>query len=621
MNSDRWGEVDRLYHAAVEHAESDRRAFLQQACGPDRDLLHEVESLLGYGDRAERFLETPAAEALAARQRQSMVGRTLGHFHILAFIAAGGMGEVYRARDRSLARDVAIKILPADFATRPGGLARFEREAKAVAALSHPGIVSVYEFGAHEGISYTASELLEGESLRTRLQRSPIQWRQAVELAIGVADALAAVHARGITHRDLKPENLFVTSDGRLKILDFGLAHVRPELSGAERTDEAPFLTEPGTIMGTVGYMSPEQIEGRPVDHRSDIFSFGALLYEMITGQRAFSGSSKISALAAILHVDPAPPRKIAADVPTGLEQVIARCLAKKPADRFPDMNSVKAALVRILETPHPSVLRFPYGKGRRVALGLSSLFLLIAVTAGIWLVKRNGDERVLPCYGPPQGMIAWWPGEGSAADIVGQNQGTIENGVQFVRGYRGRAFSFDGTAAHVLIGDSTMLAPPAITVEFWVNAGRAPVATSHPIARWGHVHTRDANSWLFDFPSSRRMSFCVLTDISKIESCTGMQSYLPLREWHHVAGSFDPNDSSIRFYLDGRLESEKKHYGGMVANRSVTAIGCKYAEEDCKYPFSGYVDEISIYDHALSPEEIRGIYMAGSVGKCRYGK
>jgi hypothetical protein len=624
MNPERWCDIDRLYHAAMERAEGDRRAFLQQACGPDRELLDELESLLGYGFRAEEFLETPAAESLTATRRQSMLGRTLGHFQILSFVAAGGMGEVYRGRDLALGRDVAIKILPADFAMRPGGLARFEREAKAVAALSHPGIVSVYEFGAHDDISYTVSELLEGESLRARLQHSPIPWRQAVEMAIGAAGALAAVHARGITHRDLKPENLFLTSDGRLKILDFGLAHVNPALSGAEPTEDNAFLTEPGTVMGTVGYMSPEQTEGKAIDGRSDIFSFGTILYEMVTGRRAFSGSSRISTLAAILHVEPAPAATIVDDVPDALEKLIARCLAKKPEERFPNIDSVKAALARILETRGPG-LRIPAGKVGRLALGFGSLVLVIGLAGAIWWAKRQqiapdtDAERLIPCLSPANGMVAWWPGDGSADDIVGHNQGTRDDGVQFVPGKVRGAFSFDGVAAHVRAGDSPILAPPSITVEFWMYASAAPQqAHSHPVARWGHIYTRDANSWTFDFHPQRMLYFCVATDASRIENCAGMKKPIPLREWHHVAGTFEATDSTIRIYLDGRLEGEKKHAGAMRRGPSITTIGCKYAEGQCRFPFAGSVDELAIYNWALAVDEIRPIYRAGVYGKCK---
>ncbi len=217
-------------------------------------------------------------------------GFRLGHYEILAPLGAGGMGEVYRARDTSLDREVAVKVLPERVAASPDALARFEREAKAVAALSHPNILAIHELGRQEGTAYAVTELLEGETLRQRLASGALPQRKAVEQAIQVASGLAAAHAKGIVHRDLKPENLFVTRDGRVKILDFGLATWEPAVD--EKATSSPTigrLTDPGTILGTVGYMSPEQVRGAPVDARGDIFALGAVLYEMLSGRRASS--------------------------------------------------------------------------------------------------------------------------------------------------------------------------------------------------------------------------------------------------------------------------------------------------------------------------------------------
>src|ERR1700737_1407848 len=208
-------------------------------------------------------------------------GSRLGPYEVLSPLGAGGMGEVYRARDRKLDRDVAIKVLPEFVAADPDRLARFEREAKAVAALSHPNILAIHDFGTHEGVSYAVTELLEGETLREKLDAGPIPQKQAVDYALQVAKGLSAAHEKGVIHRDLKPENLFVLKDGHLKILDFGLAKRVEAIASGEETSAptASQLTLPGTVMGTVGYMSPEQVRGSPVDHRSDIFSFGAILY------------------------------------------------------------------------------------------------------------------------------------------------------------------------------------------------------------------------------------------------------------------------------------------------------------------------------------------------------
>src|SRR6059058_5734882 len=227
----------------------------------------------------------------------------LGPYVIQSAIGAGGMGEVYRARDTRLNRDVAIKILPASFSADPDRLQRFAQEARAAAALNHPNILSIFDIGDQQGAPYVVSELLEGETLRERLRNGPLSIRKAIEYSLQVARGLAAAHEKGIVHRDLKPENLFLTEDGRVKILDFGLAKLtRPEASADG--DDAPTMhavTEPGLVMGTAGYMSPEQVRGKPADPRSDIFSFGAILYEMISGKRAFHGDTAADTMSAIL--------------------------------------------------------------------------------------------------------------------------------------------------------------------------------------------------------------------------------------------------------------------------------------------------------------------------------
>jgi serine/threonine protein kinase len=228
---------------------------------------------------------------------------SLGPYKIIALIGSGGMGEVYRARDTRLLRDVALKVLPASFTNDPDRLRRFEQEARAVAALNHPNIVSVYDVGAAEGVHYIVSELLEGETLRQRITPTGMPARRAIELAVQLANGLAAAHEQGIVHRDLKPENLFITRAGRLKILDFGLAKLRRERPIDETAgSQTAAHTEVGQVLGTAGYMSPEQVKGEPADHRSDIFSFGSILYEMLNGQRAFKRNTSAETMTAILN-------------------------------------------------------------------------------------------------------------------------------------------------------------------------------------------------------------------------------------------------------------------------------------------------------------------------------
>src|SRR5262249_50592067 len=264
-------------------------------------------------------------------------GTRLGPYEILSPLGAGGMGEVYRARDTKLDRDVAIKVLPESVAGDPDVLARFEREAKAVAALSHPNILAIHDFGTQDGTAYAVMELLEGETLRGKLESAPVSQRQAVDWALQIAKGLSAAHGKGVVHRDLKPENVFVTRDGHVKILDFGLAK-RVEATTPEEETGAPTRsahTEPGAVMGTMGYMSPEQLRGLPADHRTDIFSFGAVLYELLSGQKAFKRNTASDTIAAILMQEPPELAQSGRNISPALDHVVRHCLEKDRENRF----------------------------------------------------------------------------------------------------------------------------------------------------------------------------------------------------------------------------------------------------------------------------------------------
>jgi len=283
-------------------------------------------------------------------------GTILGQYEIRSPLGAGGMGEVYRAHDTRLDREVAIKVLPEYLTYDSERLRRFEQEARAAAALNHPNILAVYQMATHEGVSYMVTELLEGETLRERLRRGPIPLRKAIDYAVQIAHGLAAAHDKGIVHRDLKPENLFVTKDGRIKILDFGLAKVGPtkESSGLEVTLASG--TEPGMVMGTVGYMSPEQVRGKTADHRSDIFSFGTVLYEMVTGKHTFRKPTSAETMTAILKEEPPSISQIAPTSPPGLQRVVHRCLEKSPEQRFQSASDMAFALEALSDSSSSSL-------------------------------------------------------------------------------------------------------------------------------------------------------------------------------------------------------------------------------------------------------------------------
>jgi DNA-binding beta-propeller fold protein YncE len=325
-------------------------------------------------------------------------GQRLAQYEIVRRIGAGGMGEVYLARDTNLDRDVAVKVLPEEVADNVTHLARLEREAKAIAALSHPNILAVYDFGKSDGVAYVVTELLEGQTLRDRLSQGPMAPRKATELGRQIAHGLAAAHDKGIVHRDLKPENLFVTGEGRIKILDFGLATAPDERPGQGATvdlETRTRVTDPGTVLGTVDYMSPEQVRGEPTDNRSDVFSFGLVLYEMITGSRAFHRDTKAETMTAILKEEPREISSVVADVPHELAAIIRRCLEKHPGERFHSSHdlafSIEALSGSSVSTGTVAAIKGVGGPRRRPGVALTTVLVVAALAVGavvMWLLR-----------------------------------------------------------------------------------------------------------------------------------------------------------------------------------------------------------------------------------------
>ena len=339
-------------------------------------------------------------------------GARLGPYELVALLGAGGMGEVYRARDTRLGRDVAIKVLPAEFAADPDRLRRFEQEAQAIATLNHPNILAIHDIGTHEGAPYIVTELLEGESLREKLTGSPLPPRKVLGVAIQVASGLAAAHEKGIIHRDLKPENLFVTKDGQAKILDFGVAKLAPKREATERA-VAPTVvggTDPGIVMGTAGYMSPEQVRGLPVDHRSDIFSLGCVLYEMATGRRAFARATPADTMTAILTEEVPDPSATGAAVPPALGRVITHCLEKSPEERFESARDVAfdlRAVLAELGAPTSGPAATQPGRRRRLTLAIAGGVVIALVSAGVFLALRGMTRAPQATLDPKRIVVA----------------------------------------------------------------------------------------------------------------------------------------------------------------------------------------------------------------------
>ena len=323
-------------------------------------------------------------------------GTRLGPYTIEAPVGAGGMGEVYKAHDERLKRDVAIKVLPASYSQDADRLRRFEQEAQAAGGLNHPNITAVHDFGAHEGAPYIVTELLEGETLRARLAGGPVAVRKATDYAVQIAKGLAAAHEKGIIHRDLKPENLFLTNDGRVKILDFGLAKLTQSDAPADQQTNLPTAsagTEPGVVMGTLGYMSPEQVKGKAVDQRSDLFAFGAILYEMLSGQRAFHRDSAAETMSAILREEPPDLSATNKNVQPGLERIVRHCLEKNPEERFYSARDLAFDLEALsgLSGAAVAVAAGPSALRRGVPVLGTILGLVAAAAFGYWLHARKG--------------------------------------------------------------------------------------------------------------------------------------------------------------------------------------------------------------------------------------
>jgi Tol biopolymer transport system component len=464
-------------------------------------------------------------------------GSRLHVYEIVGPIGAGGMGEVYRAHDARLQRDVAVKVLPPSLNAEPGSLARFEREARATGALNHPNIVNVFDIGTESGVTYVVMELLEGETLRARLQGIPaapggspskpassssaaaagLPRTKALEIAVHIAQGLAAAHARGIVHRDLKPENVFLTSDGRVKILDFGLARVMPDelrqpAEGETRLSPAVADSMPGMVLGTIGYMAPEQVRGQAVDHRADIFAFGAVLYEMLTGHRAFAGDSAIEAMTAILKADPLEQPVAAVAIPGPVAPVVRRCLEKQPDERFQSardlafqLQAIASAGLSTTSTERVMAGRHP---ARRFALPvLISILAFIAGFAADRLLFRTAPREAAISLSAdmPAGVFVTPPGSSARSGGLAVSRdgrqiafaGTGDDGVSriFVRPLDGLPRALPGTEN----GSLPSFSPDGRHVAFWQPPSglrRVPIEGGAPQTIAAMINPRAAATW-----------------------------------------------------------------------------------------------------------------------------
>ena len=393
MTPERWQRIQQLYHAARDRAESDRAQFLANACAGDAELERDVQRLLDQPVSTGGFIDFmggPSLTRLNEVVTNGLSGRQLGVYRVLSLLGRGGMGEVYRAHDAKLGRDVAIKVLPAIFTADPERLARFESEARMLAALSHPHIGAIYGLEDADGTPALVLELVEGETLADRLRRGPIPAREALAIARQIADALDAAHRKRIIHRDLKPANIKITPDGVVKVLDFGLAKaaaaerdVTSTANASQSPTTAVDATRVGVILGTAAYMSPEQARGLPVDTRADIWAFGCVLYEMLTGRPPFTGQTVAETLAAILEREP-DWKALPSSTPPRIRELLRRCLQRDLALRLHDIAEARGTLEQALRG---------WSRWRVAAFAAAAAALLVSITA--WTLFRSGAGPV----------------------------------------------------------------------------------------------------------------------------------------------------------------------------------------------------------------------------------
>ncbi len=406
MTPELWQQVKRLYESARRHKPEERKGFLDSACAGNPSLRRQVASLLDQSAGSQSPLESSALEVaariLARDQRRDFPpdfsGRNLAHYHITEKIGEGGMGVVYKARDCLLARSVAIKVLPGKAVADPEYKRRFIQEARTASLLNHPHIIQIHDIHEDPEANFIVMEFVDGQTLSDCLRHRRLPLGEGLKYAIQIADALAAAHEAGIIHRDLKPSNVMITHRGEVKLLDFGLAKIFRPLSADDSRSSASgqLLSRKGGVLGTVAYMSPEQAVGKPIDVRSDIFSFGSLLYEMVTGRCAFADKSFFSTLvtlAAVVKQDPIPPSQLAADIPLRLEKTIIRCLRKNPDRRWQRMEDIRIELENLLveimclagtsRLPSSKAHRF---RSREVLRFLRLLRMLVTTTAAAWV-------------------------------------------------------------------------------------------------------------------------------------------------------------------------------------------------------------------------------------------
>jgi serine/threonine protein kinase len=570
------------------------------------------------------------------------VARLFPQLEILGFLGKGGMGAVYKARQPALDRFVALKILPAQAAPDPGFAERFTREARALARLSHPNIVAVFEFGqvsasggncapalvapgaGIEGkaggtppqaggtqapatpaaLPYFIMEFVDGVNLRQLQKTGRLSPREALQIVPQICDALQYAHDEGVVHRDIKPENVLVDRKGRVKIADFGLAKI------LGRDPEALRLTGEGQVMGTPHYMAPEQVEHPlAVDHRADIFSLGVVFYEMLTGELPLGKFQP-------------PSRKVQVDV--RLDDVVLHALEKEPDRRYQHVSEVKTDVQKItsaapaVATPQRPPLSEPLRSGGRarkiVAAAIAAVVALTCVIAFLALLPALSKSPL------PPGLVSWWPAEGDGSDVMGHNPGTLRNGASFAPGKVGQAFNLNGTSQYVSVPDSASLNPTeCITVEAWIYPRYPNYSVAAPIIKkaGGGGPSGQDDGYALELSGPDQVRFYVYVDDNESWNNSDSAPLTP-DTWSHVAGVYD--GACVSLYLNGELVGPPLAAPGRIVPSHLPLQIGHDASNPERY-FHGLIDEASVYNTALTAEQIRAIYRAGNNGKRKPGQ
>ncbi len=596
MDPERWRHIERLYHSALEQPLHEREAFLESECRGDETLRRDVQALLNRASSAEDFLARPApdmaAQMLSEPAAPALNGLRLGEYEVQSVIGAGGMGVVYRALDRKLNRPVAIKFL-SDECAEPAARQRFQREAQTASSLNHPHIVTVHDAGEFEGRQYLVTELVDGGTLRD-WTHGRHGWRETIELLSGVADGLAAAHDAGVLHRDIKPENILIAKSGYAKLADFGLAKLH---DSAISDDAAPMLneahTQRGVIVGTVAYMSPEQASGHRLDARSDIFSFGVVLYEALVGRRPFAGASHPGVLHAVLHDAAAP---LPEEVPLALRMIVVKALEKQPADRFQSMRDMVAELRRVVRQSAedgpalPLMRRVTHARYRPATI--ATLVVFVAAAIALFMTRNRppaepgvreyaqltyfADSATSPALSPDGRLLAFIRGEGT---IFGSGQIYLKllpdgEPVQITHDNQNKTnpkFSSDGTRIGYTIFDEA-----GKTLDTWnvsVPGGQPrPFLTNASGLTWIPRGNRDDSppSVLFSEFTGRGNQMAI---VSSTESRTGHRTvYMPPESGmaHHSYLSPDRNQVLVIEMANEWLPCRLVPFDGSSSGRTV---------------------------------------------------